>query len=240
MFNEVLKELKVLVVDDDKDVVEIIQHGLRQKEINVIAAYSFDRAKERILEEDFDVVIVDLNLAPEKGINISRFFPITRIIFITGYAEEKKKLVKEGYFTIKVLDKPVAINSLLYSIYEIVEMQTNKFCSDIFCKMLEKVKYHDICLDRIDSSIMALQTTYSGLGVSYKALFEDIQSLEKTLGARDQKVFNSIDKLKNTFLRLEKRVDIVLLNGNKNNGNKGESKNKSKDKSKNKKAGKAK
>ena len=63
---------KVLVVDDEKLIVKGIRFSLEQDGMEVDCAYDGEEALECILAEDYDLIVLDLNLPGMDGMDILR------------------------------------------------------------------------------------------------------------------------------------------------------------------------
>jgi DNA-binding NtrC family response regulator len=80
---------RVLLVDDEKDFVEML--GLRLKEVGeqVTPAYSGQECLEILEEKPIDVVILDILMPGMDGIatlkEIKRRFPLVEVIMLTGH-----------------------------------------------------------------------------------------------------------------------------------------------------------
>lgn len=59
--------MKILVVDDEKMLVQSIQRFLRLRGIDVVAAYSGEEALEILKKRDVNIVITDVIMSPMDG-----------------------------------------------------------------------------------------------------------------------------------------------------------------------------
>jgi len=55
-----MAQKKILVVDDEKDIVELISYNLEQEGFAVIKAYDGQMAWERVKTAKLDLVVLDL------------------------------------------------------------------------------------------------------------------------------------------------------------------------------------
>jgi len=92
--------MRMLVVDDDLNIVNILSSELKQSGHEVDEAYDGIDAVERLQQNSYDVAIVDAMMPKMGGPEVCRFikskFPTTYIIGMSGYAESLKKLKNEG------------------------------------------------------------------------------------------------------------------------------------------------
>jgi DNA-binding response OmpR family regulator len=64
--------VRVLVIEDDRELAETIGHGLRRAEMAVDVAYEGVSALRRAIETDYDVVVLDRDLPGVHGDEICR------------------------------------------------------------------------------------------------------------------------------------------------------------------------
>jgi len=108
---------KILIVDDDPEILQVIAEILRQ------AGYDVDQAEDgrvaiRRIEDDFyDLVITDLNLPKADGMKILQYIvdqsPDTMCVILTGYGTIKSSVeaIKMGAFD--YISKPVKSDEIL-------------------------------------------------------------------------------------------------------------------------------
>ena len=106
---------KVLVVDDDWKLLEVLQELLFMKGISAIKSVSTETAVELAHLFLPEVALIDLRLGDEDGRDVAKLllesFPSMKIIFMSGYADSMHAIENEGKFP--VLKKPFAIDSLI-------------------------------------------------------------------------------------------------------------------------------
>ena len=81
---------KLLVVDDFADIRLLLETAFRAAGHDVVSAADVQGAKEELEDEDFDVVITDLDLPDSNGIELTGWIrergSDTEVIVITGHA----------------------------------------------------------------------------------------------------------------------------------------------------------
>jgi CheY-like chemotaxis protein len=84
--------VKVLVVDDEKGVVDCVQKGLEIMGWDVRAALGGKEAIEAVSKTDFDVVLLDLVMPGMNGVEtcrgIKKVSPKTEVLLFSGVAPE--------------------------------------------------------------------------------------------------------------------------------------------------------
>jgi CheY-like chemotaxis protein len=86
-----IKHLRVLVVDDDPTILEVISTFLESKGYSVETSVNGQQALESIEQVEFDLVISDIEMAGMNGFELLRrireSYPKIGIILMTGYEE---------------------------------------------------------------------------------------------------------------------------------------------------------
>lgn len=109
--------IRVLLVDDERDFVEVLSERLANRGFHVNIAFSGDEALEALQEADPDVVILDVLMPGRNGIEtlqeIKRLKPLAEVIMLTGHgtvetAIEGMRLGAYDYL-MKPSDTPVLI-----------------------------------------------------------------------------------------------------------------------------------
>ena len=95
---------KILIIDDEAFIRENVERILEEDGYAVLGADSGRSALELMAEEDLDLVLLDLNLGPEDGIEVlkslKRIDPELLVIVITGFGsvESAVEALKLGAF----------------------------------------------------------------------------------------------------------------------------------------------
>ena len=114
-----MNRLRVLVVDDEIEWVHTLVERLELREIHADFVTSGTEAIDRILEKDYDVVILDMVLQRTKGLDILRQIkkekPRLSVILVSGRGSDKdfKECKHQGAF--EYLIKPIKIDDLIYT-----------------------------------------------------------------------------------------------------------------------------
>jgi PAS domain S-box-containing protein len=111
---------KLLVVDDEEDILDLIQDMLVMAGHQVIVAHDGQKAMELIEQGDFDMVFTDLGMPSINGWNIARKVKETKpevpVVLVTGWGAqyEGQDLSSQGIDL--VLPKPVSYKQLMAAI----------------------------------------------------------------------------------------------------------------------------
>jgi two-component system response regulator GlrR len=116
---------KILVVDDDKNLLELAKTRLAASGYSVTVALDRDEALEAANSDSFDLAIVDLRLTDEDGISLMEklhaLYPAMPVIILTGHAsvEGAVDAMKRGAYT--YLTKPFDPRELVLQIGRALE-----------------------------------------------------------------------------------------------------------------------
>ncbi len=116
---------KLLVVDDDSNLLEVIKMRLESAEFDVVTALREDDAVTAVREHIFDLAIIDLQLAEGDGISlmadILKISPEIPVIILTAYGtiESSVEAMQKGAFN--YLTKPFDPRELLIQIDKALE-----------------------------------------------------------------------------------------------------------------------
>ena len=125
----------ILVVDDDENLCVTMKDNLERQGYRVNVALDGSAAIEKVIENNFDIVIIDMKLPPMNGLEtylaIRDLRPGVVAIIVTGYPEEmgglaEKALNKNAYVC---LEKPIDMDNLLLLIGEIEEKKSGGILS---------------------------------------------------------------------------------------------------------------
>lgn len=107
----------VLVVDDDRDIVETLSDILELRGWKVVRGYDGAEAVSLALEHDVDWVVMDVRMPQRSGVDameeIRRVRPRTRVVLMTAFAtpEVMERAARAG--DTPVLAKPFELSKLL-------------------------------------------------------------------------------------------------------------------------------
>jgi DNA-binding response OmpR family regulator len=115
----------ILVVDDDMDIRQLLQEFLERNGFHVVLAEDGQRALALASEHLPDLVITDLLLPKEHGVDVmnaikDRF--ILPIIAMSGiYKKDEIRNMVDGVYIEGFFEKPLDLNGLLASIHSILD-----------------------------------------------------------------------------------------------------------------------
>lgn len=111
---------KVLIVDDEKDFLDIIAERIRARGMDVSTAPSAEDALRMIEEEFFDVVIMDFMMPALDGFKALKLMkteqPEVQIILLTGNVPDEKRIEAKALGALDVIEKPPDLQDLIQKI----------------------------------------------------------------------------------------------------------------------------
>ena len=185
-----MKENKkiILVVDDEKDIVDLLSYNLTKNNYKVITASDGSEALLKV-NSKIDLIILDVMMPRLDGYEVCDVLkknPATSdipIIFLTALSsteDEYKGLLKGGNDYIK---KPVAIENLLLRVKNL--LKTNKKNSNIVSSKSLNVDFENLTVYNRDKKISLTKIEFNLLSVFIKKpgkVFTRNELLDKVWG----------------------------------------------------------
>ncbi len=125
MDTAVQEKAKVLVVDDQIGMLETFTDILEDKGFNVVTADDGFAAIERVKEQSFDIIFMDIKMPGINGVQtfreIKKINPKIAVVMMTAYSVEDliEEAIAEGAYT--VVYKPFDINKVIQTIEKVLE-----------------------------------------------------------------------------------------------------------------------
>ena len=108
---------KVLIVDDEKDFLDIIAERLRAREMDVSATTSAEDALNMAEEGSYDAVIMDFMMPAMDGFKALKLMkakqPQMQIILLTGNVPDEKRKEAKALGALAVIEKPPDLKNLI-------------------------------------------------------------------------------------------------------------------------------
>ncbi|MCG8564051.1 MAG: response regulator [Desulfobacterales bacterium] len=133
---------KVLLVDDEKEFLEIMSERMTARGMDVTTATSADEALGILEHHSFDAIVMDFQMPGMDGMEalkaIKTLKPESQIILLTGYATIEKTVEAMKIGAVDFLEKPADLEALAEKIKKakadkmlIVEKKTEKKIQEI-------------------------------------------------------------------------------------------------------------
>lgn len=149
-----MKNMRVLLVDDEEEFLAVLAERLRMRHLDVTAASSGPEALKAMSQHFFDVAVLDVRMAGMDGIEVLRQIIARQldveVILLTGHASIESGLNGMRLGAFDYLIKPCDIEDLIAKINNAYKRKQRKqgclkFCvsclkADIFSK--KEVRNH--------------------------------------------------------------------------------------------------
>src|SRR4030043_1452532 len=110
---------KILVVDDEVDLVETVRFPLEMKGFNVLVSYNGEDALSQARKEKPDLIILDLMLPKLDGYKVCRLLKFDErykhipILMLTAKTQEKDKILGKETGADEYITKPFEMDNLI-------------------------------------------------------------------------------------------------------------------------------
>ena len=119
---------KILVIDDNPDILKLIVNILETNDYEVVAAASGEEGIRELENDDYDLVLTDLIMAGIGGMEVLEHLiaksPKTMCIILTGHGSIKSSVeaIKKGAYD--YITKPVSTTDLLLSVEKAIKFKS--------------------------------------------------------------------------------------------------------------------
>ena len=113
-------DLKIMMVDDEADFLEVMAKFFRRRQVELVTATSCQQALGLLAATSFDVVIMDVSMPGRGGLecmaDVKALYPTIEVIVLTGHASLDAGLIgmRQGAFDYCL--KPVDFDELFEKI----------------------------------------------------------------------------------------------------------------------------
>ena len=138
--------VKILIVEDDNDVLKTLMEFLIKSGFIAKGAYSAEEAEEILKNDDINMVLTDIKLPGIDGIkltkNIKKKYSLD-VVVMTGYSSEYSyaEAIKNG--ASDLIFKPVKLNELLLRINRVIKERSLLNDRDKMIKQLKQLTIED-------------------------------------------------------------------------------------------------
>lgn len=113
---------KILIVDDEKDIVETLSFMLKSKGFETITAYDGEEGLKKAKDEAPDIIILDVMMPKINGYKICRLLKYDAkyknipIIMVTARSQDTDKLIGEETGADEYITKPFEFSEVIETI----------------------------------------------------------------------------------------------------------------------------
>jgi len=119
-----MNKQRVLIVDDEPDIVESIKFNLELEDIECLEAYDGEEALLKAKTQNPDLILLDIMLPKMNGYKVARLLSFDEtyknipIIMLTARTQEKDVLLGEATGAKEYISKPFDMNMLVALVKE--------------------------------------------------------------------------------------------------------------------------
>ncbi len=213
----------VLIIDDDRELSEMLRDYLVSDGWRVSASYQGDRGLELALTGDYDLVVLDIMLPGMNGLEVLRQLRTTSripVIMLTARGDDTDRIVGLELGADDYLPKPFNPRELSARLRAIGRRATNAQPSRIEIGVLvidperreTRVGGHTLDLTAAEFALLKMLAEYHGQVVSKDELAR--VALGRELHAMDRSIDTHISRLRSKFPQdLGSRVEIQAVRG---------------------------
>jgi len=201
-----MADAKILVVDDDKKIVELVTLYLKKDGYHVLTAYDGQQAIELARRKQPDLVVLDLMLPQVDGMDVCRILraesPLP-IIMLTGRSTDDDKLAGLDLGADDYVTKPFNPRELLARIRAVLRRTSGKDESGP-----SEVRFGDMVMDFVRHEVRANEQVVNLTPTEFRLL--------ETLVKEPGRAFSRLDLLEQAFgydyEGLERTIDVHIMN----------------------------
>lgn len=191
---------KILIVDDEEKIVEVIEAYLKKEGYETKTAYNGKEAIEKFRNEDYDLIILDLMLPDINGEDVCSTIRETSdipIIMLTAKIEDTDRINGFNLGCDDYICKPFNVKELVLRVKAILKRSNTIKSKENIMKF-----YNNIEINK-DSHEVKVRDEYVELtNTEYKILL--------TLGKNPNKIFTREDLLKCSSVEYFDKIDRVI------------------------------
>jgi two-component system, OmpR family, phosphate regulon response regulator PhoB len=151
-----MAKTKVLVVEDDRALADVLRYNLDQAGYQVFMAYDGQDALAQAQSKLPDIILLDLMLPVVDGLNVCRRLkndPLTRsslVVMLTAKSEESDEIIGLNLGADAYVTKPYSIKVLLERIKALRRLQSSENSDEDDVSICQ-----GICVDRVRHRVLA-------------------------------------------------------------------------------------
>ncbi len=206
MNTAVQNKAKVLVVDDQIGMLETFTDILEDKGFNVVTADDGFAAIERVKEQSFDLIFMDIKMPGINGVQtfreIKKINPKIAVVMMTAYSVEDliEEAIAEGAYT--VVYKPFDINKVIQTIEKVLDTVLVLVVDD---RLEDRQTFKD-ALGSKGYRVTTAKDGYEAIALVKQGDFDIIFIDVKMPGVDGVKTFEEIHKIK-------PEVPVIMVTG---------------------------
>ncbi len=161
-------EKKILLIDDEPEIVEEYARALKRERYLVDTAFSGEEGWEKYQRSYYEVVLLDWKMQKMNGMEVLKRIdgmnPFAKVIMITAFGDEQTAIESHHYHAFDYLKKPVDMDELVKKVAEAVQRKDG-----IINALEDWVSAHP------EESSHPMKATLSGVAWSAKDVLDEIR-----------------------------------------------------------------
>lgn len=225
-----MAKAKILIVDDEKNIVEVVKYNLDKEGFRTVVAYDGEEALETARREVPDLVLLDLMLPEVDGFEICRILkqdPRTQhipIIMLTGKSTEMDKVLGLEMGADDYVTKPFSPRELLARIKAILRRLHAPPLAEIFRldklevdwgKHVACIKGKPIELTAKEFALLRALIEAKGRMLTRERLLENVWGFDRAVEIETRTVDFHISQLRKKLKEVADRIVTVKNAGYK-------------------------
>ena len=200
---------KILVVDDEKDIVELLQYNLEKEGYKISAVFSGEQCLENVKTELPDLILLDLMLPEIDGLDVCKILKSNSrtsnipIIMLTAKGEETDIVLGLELGADDYITKPFKVRELLARVKAVLRRAKNNIPP---LKEKEIIKFNDLVIDSIKHQVTLKDQPLNLTSTEFKLL--------KFLASHPGKVFTREQLLNQVWAEdsfiVDRAVDVHI------------------------------
>ncbi|MEA1939952.1 MAG: response regulator [Candidatus Caldatribacteriota bacterium] len=200
---------KILIVDDEKDIIELLQYNLEKERYNISSAFSGEECLEYIKTKLPELILLDLMLPEIDGLDVCKFLKNNSrtshipIIMLTAKGEETDIVLGLELGADDYITKPFKVRELLARVKAVLRRTKNNIHTP---KEKEIIKFNDLVIDSIKHQVTLKDQPINLTSTEFKLL--------KFLASHPGKVFTRDQLLNQAWAEdsfiVDRAVDVHI------------------------------
>lgn len=141
---------RILLVEDDMEISQIIESHLKQENYNVRVALDGEEASAFINMEQFDLILLDLMLPKVNGMDVLKQIrekSIVPVLIISAKGSDLDKALGLGFGADDYLSKPFSMIELTARVQAAIRRATQYIPTENHPTAQQRISYKDVSLD---------------------------------------------------------------------------------------------
>lgn len=206
--------MKILVVEDEIDMCDAIGEGLEINGYTVTKCFDGESAFEYILDEDFDAVVLDLNLPKMDGLQVLQKVREqknqTKILILSARASVSDKVLGLDMSADDYLAKPFDFDELLARLRNVTRRNFTQNAVVLTCENLSfNTASREVFVDNIPISLTKREKTILEYLLINKGRILEIKELIEKIW--DFSADNAENSLRVHIASLKKKLKIDII-----------------------------